>query len=452
MAQATDSRTRWRNGTQRALEGVPVLVKDQIDVQNYPTSLGTQWRAAAAAAAQNAAVVANLRAMGAMIVGKTNMHELGGGVTGINPKFGAALGAYSGMTVPSNRAGGGSSGGSATALAMSLTPVSIGSDAGGSIRIPGSFNALFALKPTFGRMSDRGVYPLAPTLSQPGPFANNTRDLAAMYIAMAGAPNDYKGFNGPGLALGPETDLRNFSGMGQPLIVGRYDGWISRADAATRAAFQQALTNLTNSGANVRQIDPAGRGISKLEWNGIAQIILYATEMTPTVTADANFNRAQTSAELRIALAMGALAGRDNLGSDLGANDVTIARKIRAELSQAVEQVFCAGVDVIATPATGIVAPVIRNDAFPDGESDLGQLSQINMFATLANVTGHPAITIPIGFDADGNAIGMQLIGRAWSEGDLLRIAHVYEQYVTARAATFYNADIQGMASEVWPP
>jgi Asp-tRNA(Asn)/Glu-tRNA(Gln) amidotransferase A subunit family amidase len=428
----------------RALEGVFVVVKDQIDVATIPTTAGTRWRSTVPAA--DAATIANLRAHGAIVLAKSNMSEIGGNITGYNVHWSPVRNAYDRTKV-----GGGSSGGSAVAVATGLVPIAVGSDAGGSIRIPAAANGVYGLKPTYGRMSQTGVYPLAESLSQPGPLANTPGDLAALYIAMAGAPNDCK--LGGGLVGGP--DLGNFWGPGKKLQIGVYDGWNSQAAPNIRTKVSDAIARLVALGGQQRRIDPAGFGIPKLEWSLVAQLITYATSVRATVTGDPAYNAAQATAEQRITVSMGQTAAASSptqlsscaFVAGQPPCDVERAQLIRRELKEALDKLFCdAGVDVIATFTIGQPMPPVRDaqntpsggPASPDGETDLREMESIGLANALANLTGHPAISIPVGY-VNNMPVALQLIGREWSECDLMNIAQAYDRFTRARPETTYD-------------
>ena len=155
MKQAREATQRIKAGKPLSIfDGVPVAVKDELDMVPYPTTVGTSFLGKSPAK-EDATVVARMRAAGALLVGKTNMHEIGINVTGLNPHHGTTRNPYN-----TDHFTGGSSSGSATAVAAGLVPVAIGADGGGSIRIPASFCGVFGLKPTFGRVSEHGAAPL----------------------------------------------------------------------------------------------------------------------------------------------------------------------------------------------------------------------------------------------------------------------------------------------------
>ncbi len=412
---ATDAETAWKSDSAKPLSGVPFVVKGQTDVATFPTMLGAGWGRIRPVPGADAAVVGALVGQGAIGFGNTNMHELGGGATGVNPIWGAARNAFNRLLVS-----GGSSSGVAAAVALKLTPFGVGSDAGGSIRLPAAWNGLYGLKPTYGSMSNAGNYPLATTLTMPGPMARTLRDLWIAAVVMSGHRHYYDGFfmGGPG----PDGNLANFHGPGRPLTVGVHRDWVAQADPAVQAAFNGAIAQLQAAGADVIRFDGFGLGIPKLPWVLRTQIVLFIYELAQQMTLEPAYTSTMTSAEQRIALTMGTLSGVFSTW-DLNSLDIVQARKIRAELIQSINQVFCAGVDVIATPTSGIVPFPIAEDAFPDGESDIVKLDKINRYTALANLTGHPALTVPI-----GKWMGLQLIGAPHRERDLFVTAYAYEK------------------------
>ena len=173
LAQAAESTARWAAGAPLGpLDGIPVGVKDELDQAGYPTTVGTAFMGSGPAA-EDASVVARLRAAGAMLIGKLNMHEIGIGVTGINPHHGATRNPYD-----SDRITGGSSSGSAAAVAAGICPLSVGADGGGSIRIPAGLCGIVGLKATFGRVSEHGAAPLCWSVAHIGPMGASVYDVA----------------------------------------------------------------------------------------------------------------------------------------------------------------------------------------------------------------------------------------------------------------------------------
>jgi len=320
-------------------------------------------------------VVRRLRAAGAVLVGKTNMHEIGMGATGHNTHHGAARNPYD-----LDRAAGGSSGGSAAAVAAGLCPAAVGADGGGSIRIPAALCGLVGLKPTFGRVSERGAAPLCWSLAHIGPLAASADDAALLYMLMAGKdPADPSTWHQPAPTVQP--DLRG-------LTLGVFRPWFEDADPAVVTACSGLLVAL---GAKVVEIQLPELGIA-----AIAHMVTIAAEMA--TSQQAHFLDRQ----------------RDYM--------------------QALQQV-----DAIVTPAVAGVAPRLTPEALLAGESDLVLLDRLLRFARPANLTGLPAIAFNAGYDADGLPIGMQAIGRPWGEATLLAIARAAEQVVPRRAPAIYQ-------------
>ncbi|MFW6228209.1 MAG: amidase, partial [Alkalispirochaeta sp.] len=232
--QAEDSAERIANGSARSvLEGVPIAIKDELDIEGFPTSLGTSFLTIDSADA-DAALVARLRAAGAMIIGKTNMHEVGLGVTGLNPFHGTPVNPYAPWRYP-----GGSSSGSAGVVASGICPAAIGVDGGGSVRIPAAYCGVFGLKLTFGRTSVRGEFPLGRTVGNPGPIAGNARDLALTYLTIAAPdPED------PHSQVQPRPNLDGFLDSSAGVRIGIYRPWFNDARKEVVAAAQALVDRL----------------------------------------------------------------------------------------------------------------------------------------------------------------------------------------------------------------
>ncbi|MDX1654824.1 MAG: amidase [Candidatus Competibacteraceae bacterium] len=238
LAQAQEATRRWRQGRPLGpLDGVPVAVKDELDVVGYGTTLGTAFLGRTPAR-EDAPAVARLRAAGAVILGKTNMHEIGLGVTGLNVHHGTARNPYHRRHYP-----GGSSSGSAVAVAAGYCPLAVGADGGGSIRIPAAFCGLFGLKPTYGRISPRGSPLPVHTVGSFGPLAATSHDLALAYALMAGPDPDSPATLGqPPVVLEGPPDLEG-------VTLGIYRPWFEHADPAVVAVCQRLLTGLQEAGA-----------------------------------------------------------------------------------------------------------------------------------------------------------------------------------------------------------
>jgi len=368
------------------------------------------------AAEEDATVVARLRGAGALIVGKNNMHEIGINVTGLNPHHGTTRNPYN-----TDHYTGGSSSGSAAAVASGLVPVSIGADGGGSIRIPSSFCGLVGLKPTFGRVSEHGAFPICWSVAHIGPLAGSATDAALAYALIAGSdPNDQNSLHQPTPSLKGWDNLKL-----KGLKLGVYWPWFRHADLEVVAACEVMLKQFEAMGCEIHEIV-----IPNLEANRIALNITIISEMAQSM--DAIYDNAHRFKEhghdVRVTLAV---------ARQLTATNYVQAQRVRTRMMRHFHEAF-QQVDMIITPSTAIAAPQIKSGALPDGESDLSTTIEIMRFATTANLTGHPAISFPVGYTQKGLPIGMQAIGRPWDESTLLRLALAAEQVVERKEPQIY--------------
>jgi len=390
------------------LDGVPVAIKDELDQVPYPTTVGTTFRREPVAA--DATVVARLRAAGALLVGKTNMHEIGLGVTGLNPHHGSARNPYD----PS-RATGGSSSGSAAAVAAGLTPIAIGADGGGSIRIPSALCGVLGLKPTFGRVSEHGAAPVCWSVGHIGPMASCARDLALAYLAIAGSdPADPNTGHQPPPAAPPD-DPRNLRG----LRIGIYRPWFEDADSSVVKAGHELLRNLCGLGAALQDI-----AIPDFALVRPVHAIIIATEMATAFAGQYERNRREFGLDVRLLL---------TIARSLRPTDYLHAQQLRRRVCRHFADAL-GEVDVIATPTTASTAPILQPDALLGGEADFATMDRMMRFVSVSNLTGLPAISLPAGYDASGLPIGFQLIARPWREDVLLRLAAAAEPLVPRRA------------------
>jgi Asp-tRNA(Asn)/Glu-tRNA(Gln) amidotransferase A subunit family amidase len=420
LRQAEAALERIENGQALSIfDGVPVVVKDEVDMVPYPTSVGTAFLGVSPAQ-EDSTVVARMRAAGALLIGKANMHEVGIGVTGLNPHHGTARNPYH----PGHYTGGSSSGPGA-AVASGLCPVAIGADGGGSIRIPSSFCGLVGLKATFGRVSEFGAAPLDWSVAHLGPLAATATDAALAFGVIAGPdPRDSISMcqPAPTLAGWDNLDLSD-------LTMGVYWPWFRHASIDTVSACELLLKELEHRGASVHEVV-----IPELENARTAHLVTIAGEMAQALGRCHADHRRDYGLDVRINMA---------LAREFTARDYIQAQRVRtrtmAHFDRVLEQV-----DVIVTPTTGLPAPAIPEAALPRGDSDLTTLTEIMRFVTPANLTGLPAISFPAGYSGAGLPIGMQVIGRAWQEHTLLRLALAAEQAVERQAPRVYYGILEG--------
>ncbi len=414
MAQAEESAARWEAGEPLGpFDGVPVAVKDEVDQVPYPTTGGTRFFGQVPAETDSS-TVARLRAAGALLIGKTNMHEIGIGVTGINPHHGACRNPYD-----IGRVTGGSSSGPAAAVAAGLGPVSLGADGGGSIRIPAGLCGLVGLKPTWGRVSEHGAVPLCWNVAHIGPIGANARDVAAMYAILSGRDEaDESTWDQP------TPHLKQLAKAGlKGIRLGICRPWFEDAEREVVGACQGLIDALVEAGAEVVEFEPPN-----IELIRAAHMAVITSEMLAANRHHLRNHRLDFGLDTRVNLA---LAGQ--------MTNADYVHAMRYRHATTVEWLrLMHGIDAVVTPTTGRTASPIPEHALPEGESNLPVLDQIMRFAAISNLNGFPAIAIPAGYDADGLPISCQFMGRPWEEDLLLRIAHLCDGLVERKKPTRY--------------
>jgi len=408
IAQARAATARWQAGTPIGpFDGVPVAVKEELDVAGHATTAGTRFLQEPATT--DATVVARLRSQGALIVGKTNMHEIGIDTSGFNPHHGTPRNPWD-----PRRYTGGSSSGSAAAVAAGLCPVAVGADGGGSIRIPASLCGVVGLKATFSRISEAGAYPLCWSVGHVGPLAATAADLALAYAVMAGPDAlDPRTLHQPAprVDTGAEADLRG-------VRLGIFTPWLEDAQPGVVAAVRQALAGLQARGATLVEVE-----VPDLELCRIAHAVTILCEMATGLGPYLEPQRQAFGRGTRLNLALARM---------LTGADYVRAQQARTRMTAHLERLF-QQVDALITPTTACTAPLIRPDVLPHGESDITLTSALMRFAFLANLTGYPALSVPCGHDGDGLPVGLQLMGRPWEEHRLLTWAGMVEAAVERR-------------------
>ena len=399
---AAASAARHKQGKPLSVfDGVPFVIKDELDVKGYATTLGTSWRRGSADA--DSAIAARLRAAGALLVGKGNMNEIGINPIGLNPHWGVCRNPWN-----RSRITGGSSSASAATVAAGLAPVSIGADGGGSIRIPAALCGVVGLKAKHGRIPETGVPPLCWTPGHAGPLGATVADVAAAYAVIAGSD----GYDVSSLSQ-PTPSLEGF---GDPDVKGTRIGvctaWFDDADHDVVARCRDALKALTERGCVVKEI--GAPDLNTILWS---HAIIILTEMA-TAMRD----------ELRTDSSRFAYDSRTNLAIAQRFSAMDYVHALRHRHGITLETLATLNdVDVIASPTTASTAPPIPEDTLPDGDSNLPVVDALMRFIRVGNLTGFPAISVPCGFDRDGLPVGFHLLGRAYEEHLLLRLARVVE-------------------------
>ena len=381
------------------LHGIPVSLKDLYYTRGVKTTGGSKILADFMPD-YDAAVVERLKRAGAIIVGKTNTHEF----------------AMNTWTPPTRnpwdleRIPGGSSGGSGAALAAGECIASTGTDTGGSIRIPASFCGVVGLKPTFGRVSRHGVIPLAWTADHAGPLTRSVEDAAIMLRVMAGYdPRDPSTVNVP-----VPNYARVLNGDIKGLRVGMptnyfFDG----LDKEVEETVRKAIRELERLGASVQDVS--------FPQIGSITIVHACIVLTEAATYHEKWMRTRPddyAPDVRFSLEWGKLF----MGIDY-----VQAQRVREQIRQDFAAALSL-VDVIAAPTVPIAASKVGEDPVTIGTTKELVISATIRLSRPSNHTGLPAISVPCGFTAGGLPIGLQLIGRAFDEATVLRVAHAYEK------------------------
>jgi aspartyl-tRNA(Asn)/glutamyl-tRNA(Gln) amidotransferase subunit A len=384
------------------LHGVPISLKDNIHTAGVRTTAGSKILRDFIPK-EDAVVVAQLKDTGAVLLGKTNMHEFAYGVTSNNPHYGPVRNPWDLSRIP-----GGSSGGSAAAVAAGLCYGSIGTDTGGSIRIPAALCGVVGLKPTWGRISSEGVVPLSPLLDCTGPLARSVRDVAiltaAVYVRVGREPN----FRNPS-TLRPNP--KKFS-LGLPQQM-----FFDALSPEVRSAFDSALRDLSRLGMKTADISIP---------------LLDETEEAGNLIAWAEaalFHRQQGYFPARAAEYGDDVRSRLETGTKVSAVDFLQALEIQKQLVQQFHLALAeADIDALVVPTAPIEAPPLNQETSRIGAHDYQTRALLLRLNRPANLAGTPSLTVPCGFTRAGLPVGLQIMGGASSESVLLRIANAFER------------------------
>lgn len=410
LEQARASSERYANGKPLGvLDGVPVGIKDELSIKGHRTTAGTSFLGVeTGVATDDAAAIKRLRAAGAVILGKLNMHEIGAGVTGFNMHYGTVRNPYN----PKHYTGGSSSA-SAALVASGIAPLAIGIDGGGSVRIPAGLCGVVGIKPTFQRIPP--ILEDCPSVCQVGPIAGSVRDAAVGYAVLSGGDEAF-----PRSFSQPPVDLRSFEATQslKGVKVGYFPSYTNHSTPAIARAVEQALDALKSRGAELVETE-----LDHLTAIHVAHSITIGSEFASSF--DKFFSRSsEFSPEVQLVLAF---------ARSFSTLDFLAAQKVRAfALRQVQDRVF-SKVDVFVTPTTGVTAPEIGSDALTVGELDGAQLGDIFRFSVYGNLIGIPGVTVPIGYDDRGLPISIQFQANHWHEDAALRLAHATEELYAAQ-------------------
>ncbi len=383
------------------LHGIPVSLKDNICTASIRTTAGSKILKDFFPQ-RDARVVAMLKEAGAVIVGKTNLHEFAYGATTNNPHYGPARNPWDTSRIP-----GGSSGGAAVAVAAGLCCASVGTDTGGSIRIPAALCGVVGLKPTLHHVSDDGVIPLSPSLDCTGPLARSASDAAILLRAVAG----------PGIFPGGPWSARKALPKPQKIRFGLpKEFFFDVISPEVRTAFDAALKNLRKLSTQIKEISIPSLNITEEAGNQIAW-----PEATHFHQQSGWFPKyaADYGEDVRGRLEMGG-----KIFATVYLEGLALRERFIHELSSKMRD---AGVDALVVPTTPIPAPLIGEETSRIAEKDYPARALLLRLNRPANLAGVPAISIPCGFTPSNLPLGLQFIGLHTSELTLLQIAHSYE-------------------------
>lgn len=394
LEQARDADREIAAGRYRgSLHGVPISLKDLLDVRGVATTAASRVRAGHVAD-RDAAVVAALRGAGAVFLGKTNLHEFAFGTTNEDSAFGPVR-----HPLDPNRSPGGSSGGSAASVLDGMAYGSIGTDTGGSVRIPAAACGLVGLKPSLAEVSHEGVVPLSVTMDHVGPMCRTVEDARLMYDVLRGVSDQ----------LSAPSEVRG-------LKLGVLRGYFSALlDAGVASTFEAACTRLADAGAQLDDVEIAHTG-------DIAPIYLHI------VIAEAAAYHAKTlenraddyTPNVRIRLELGRYVLAEDYVRALRGRDV-LTHEVDASL---------AGRDALLLPSLAVPATKLGAATVRIGSVEEPVRNIMLRLTQLFNVTGHPAITIPCGTTLEGMPVGAQLAGLRGGTARLLQHAATLEPYL----------------------
>jgi aspartyl-tRNA(Asn)/glutamyl-tRNA(Gln) amidotransferase subunit A len=388
------------------LHGVPFALKDIIYTRGVRTTMGSSLYAGHVPD-HSATVARKLEEAGSVLVGKTNTHEFAYGPTGDRSHFGPTRNPHD-----AGRITGGSSGGSGAAVAANLCYGALGSDTGGSIRIPAALCGIVGMKPTFGRVSKSGVFPLSWSLDHVGPITRTVEDNALMLNVLAGHDQeDHYSVDRPAedFTRHLELGLRG-TGIGLPTSF-----YFDHVEEEVGALVREAVEVFRLLGAQVREVE-----IPNLEDTLHAHRLILGAEAY-AVHEERLENEPETLGE--------EVSERLMDGERLEAYRYANARR-RGVLATDEFDHALHGVDVLLTPTLPITATEIGQRGVSIGDYDESVRSALTRFTGPTDLTGHPSLSIPCGATASGLPVGLQLIGRRFDEATLYRFGHAYEEAV----------------------
>jgi aspartyl-tRNA(Asn)/glutamyl-tRNA(Gln) amidotransferase subunit A len=387
LREARQLESRLQSGEDLGpLAGVPVVVKDLMHVKGYPFTCGTKAMPGDESQ-RDAEVVARLRAAGALIIGTANLHELAYGVTSANAHFGYVVNPSAPGRVP-----GGSSGGSACAVTAGLATIGVGTDTGGSIRIPAACCGIVGFKPSYEAVSREGVWPLAGSLDHIGPLTRSVADAALAFEVMAGLP----------------AGCTSAKQVARPHLVKPTQFFFDHLEVPVNKVVDAALKTLASAGADVEE-----RAIEGMDYAPSAQFVTLCTEACQSNWELLTQRAEGISPEVRVRLEVGQfIAGIDYVKAQ------RMRRWLRDNMLAALGDAH-----VLVTPSMPVQVPAQGATVLEFAGRKMPVPGAMTRFSGPFNSAGLPAISIPVGEDDNGAPVGLQLVGRPGADATVLAVA-----------------------------
>ncbi|XP_052880664.1 fatty acid amide hydrolase isoform X3 [Gossypium arboreum] len=378
--QAAASTQRFEEGNPLSiLDGIFMAIKDDIDCYPHPSKGATTWMHEVRSVEKDAVCVSRLRSCGVILVGKANMHELGMGTTGNNPNYGTTRNPHA-----LERYTGGSSSGPAAIVASGLCSAALGTDGGGSVRIPSSLCGVVGLKTTYGRTSMEGSICDAGTVEIIGPIASTVEDVILVYAAILGSsPEDRISLRPPPPCFPDLSSLENANTLGS-LRLGKYTEWFNDVHSTDISDVCEDVLKLLSKSHGCETIEMV---IPELHEMRTAHVVSIGSETQCSLNPDCEDGKGvKLTYDTRISMA---------LFRSFTASDYVAAQCLRRRIMHHHMEIF-KKVDVIVTPTTGMTAPKIPSSALKDGETDMQVTAYLMRFIIAGNLLGLPAITVPV--------------------------------------------------------
>jgi len=424
LASAKASSDRYRNGTPLSIfDGVPVAFKDNLAIEGYVKRMGSSFTKNDPPQTYDDLVVRRFRELGALVLPPTSMNEFGTSPVGYSVANRGPVNAYN-----TSHYSGGSSGGSSTAVALGICPISIGYDAGGSVRIPAAFSGVHGMATGYGRF----VFDTyrSSTMTKSGVFGNSVYDVMLGYAVLArdvDVRTDFYSnmYDGGNLGV-PTAHLQSLLAGGDPMAnsgdlsdvtIGVWHEWIEDASPPVVAATKATLSDLRSRGATVKEFR-----IPNIKQARMAHATKVVTEFA--IRWDRAYHDTSSTLEGNTRMIIG-------LGLALGAVEVLAAEKVRAYIFEYVRDVFAdGGIDVFLTPTTSITAPVIPEGTLEHGASNTPLSVELTKYIFLGNLLGLPGMSSPIGYDESngGMPIGGLVTAWQWDEDKIFRVSRAIEE------------------------